>query len=144
MIENSLAVDVMTCGYAAGVLPFEVAGPAAVPRVVEGRPLACPQRCPEGPWRLAGPGWRLRHRAATPKAPLTWEGRPRRLRGTAAGAHRNDTRASSGLGCGGGGAGVLLSECITACNIMVVWCFAAAVTAKTLEGLIASTRWLGR
>ncbi len=49
MIANSLAVDVMTCGYAAGVLLFEVTGPAAVPRVVEGRPLACPQRCPEGP-----------------------------------------------------------------------------------------------
>ena len=34
---------------------------------------ACPQRCPEGPWRLAGPGWRVRHRLATPKVPLTWE-----------------------------------------------------------------------
>ncbi len=28
--------------------------------------------------RSRGPGWRVRHRAATPKAPLTWEGRPRR------------------------------------------------------------------
>ena len=35
------------------------------------------------------------HRVATPKAPLAWEGRPRRLRGTAGGTHRNDTRAVS-------------------------------------------------
>jgi hypothetical protein len=32
--------------------------------------MACPQCCPEGPPRLA-----------TPQAPLTWEERPRRLRG---------------------------------------------------------------
>ncbi len=83
----------VTCGYVEELLSFEVTGSPTVPRVVEGRFLACPQRCPEGPWRLAGPGWRVRHRAATPKAPLTWEERPRRLRGTAGAPHRNDTRA---------------------------------------------------
>ena len=54
----------------------------AVPRIAAGRPPVCPHLRLAGPWRLAGPGWRSRHRAATPKAPLTWEGRPRKLRGT--------------------------------------------------------------
>ena len=43
--------------------------------------MACPQCCPEGPPRLAGPGWRVAPSLATPQAPLTWEERPRRLRG---------------------------------------------------------------
>ena len=94
MITNSFALDTLTCGYSRdAIIGRGQRGPSAVPRVVEGRPLAAPQRCPEGPWRLAGPGWRVRHRVATPKAPLTWEGRPRRLRGAAGGTHRNDTRA---------------------------------------------------
>ncbi len=42
----------------------------------------CPHSGLAGPWRLAGPRRRLRHRAATPRAPLTCEGRPRKLRGT--------------------------------------------------------------
>ena len=60
-----------------------------VSRVVEGRGL-WPARnaARKGPWRLAGPGCRASGIAlATPKAPLTWEGRPRRLRGTTTGTH---------------------------------------------------------
>jgi hypothetical protein len=47
-----------------------------------GRPLACPQRMPEGPQRLTGQGAakRLAKRRAMP---LSWEGRPRTLRGAA-------------------------------------------------------------
>ncbi len=94
MITISFALGALTCGYGRyAIICRGQLGSSGVPRVVEGRPLACPQSCPKGPWRLAGPGWRLRHRAATPKAPLTWEGRPRRLRGAAGGTHRNDTRA---------------------------------------------------
>jgi hypothetical protein len=49
--------------------------------VVEGRPPPARNAARKGPWRLAGPGWRVSGIAlATPEAPLTWEGRPRRLR----------------------------------------------------------------
>ncbi len=94
MVTMGFTLGPLACGYDWDlVICWGQRGSSGVPRVVEGRPLACPQSCPKGSWRLAGPGWRLRHRAATPKAPLTWEGRPRRLRGAAGGAHRNDTRA---------------------------------------------------
>jgi hypothetical protein len=55
--------------------------------------MACPQCCPEGPPRLAGPGWRLAPSLATPQAPLTWEERPRRLRGVPGHHPRNSRRA---------------------------------------------------
>ena len=93
MIVSSFVVDGVACGYVVSVLSFEVTGVSGGAARCGGQAPACPQRCPEGPWRLAGPGWRVRHRVATPKAPLTWEGRPRRLRGTAGGTHGYSRRA---------------------------------------------------
>jgi len=99
VITNLITLGALSCGYVRdAIICLRLPGSSGVPRVMADRPLApgpwpARKRCPEGPWSLAGPEWRVRHRVATPTAPLTWEGRPRILRGTAGGTHRNDTRA---------------------------------------------------
>jgi hypothetical protein len=60
MITMGFTLGPLTCGYDWDlVICRGQRGSSWVPRVVEGSPLACPQSCPKGPWRLAGPGWRL-------------------------------------------------------------------------------------
>jgi hypothetical protein len=58
--------------------------------LVPGLPVA-PARRGRGGSQVQGAA--KRHRVATPKAPLTWERRPRRLRSALEPTHGNDTRA---------------------------------------------------
>jgi hypothetical protein len=77
--------------------------PAVMPRVVEGRACGLPVMLPGGAVEARGSRVpRERHRSATPKAPLTWEGRPRRLRGITAGTHAHNIGVSATPALGGG------------------------------------------
>jgi hypothetical protein len=77
--------------------------PAVVARVVEGQACGLPVTLPGG--AVEARRSRVRRSGialATPKAPLTWEGRPRRLRGITAGTPRTPHQCCSGEKGGGG------------------------------------------
>ncbi|MCA1703202.1 MAG: hypothetical protein LC808_07980 [Actinobacteria bacterium] len=78
-----VGVEGLLCGWVAVV----------VSRVVEGKACGLPVMLPGGAVEARGSRVpRSGIALATPEAPLTWEGRPRRLRGTTAATHPHNAR----------------------------------------------------